>query len=275
MKIVEANGARIPALGLGTWQLRDQVATDIVREALAGGYRHIDTARMYDNEAAVGRGIAESPVARDEVFLTTKIWPTDHRADALVAAAEDSLNTLGVEYVDLLLLHWPNRDVPLSETVGALNRVRERGLARHIGVSNFNRALVDEAAELSDAPIVTNQVEYHPFLDQTTLLAGLRKHGISLTSYCPIAKGEVIGNPVLKEIAANHKATEVQVTLAWQIAQEDVIAIPRSSRIDRVISSLAALDLALTAEEMTAIHALGSSAGRMVQMADFAPEWDV
>lgn len=274
MKIVNAGGARIPAIGLGTWQLKGDTATEIVREAIAGGYRHIDTARMYDNEAAVGRGIAEAPVPRDDVFLTTKIWPSDHGGAALTAAAEDSVKTLGVDHVDLLLLHWPSREVPLEETLEALNAVRSRGLTRHIGVSNFNRALVDEAVRLSDVPIVTNQVEYHPFLDQTTLLSGLRGHGISLTSYSPIAKGEVVGNPVLKEIAERHGVTEVQVTLAWHVAQESVIAIPRSSKIERVMKSLAALDLALSDEDVAAITALGSTEGRMVHMADHAPEWD-
>jgi diketogulonate reductase-like aldo/keto reductase len=274
MKLVSAGGAQIPSLGLGTWQLKDDIATQIVREAIAGGYRHIDTARMYDNEAAVGRGIAEAPVPRDDVFLTTKIWPTDHGAKALTAAAEDSVKTLGVDHVDLLLLHWPSRDVPLEETIEALNTVRSRGLTRHIGVSNFNCALLDKAARLSDAPLVTNQVEYHPFLDQSTLLAGLRAHGMSLTSYCPIAKGEVVGNPVLKDIAARHSVSEVQITLAWHVAQDGVIAIPRSSKIERVMQSMAALDLTLSEEEMTAITALGSAEGRMVHMPDFAPEWD-
>ena len=274
MKNVHAGGADIPAIGLGTWQLKGDTATDIVREAIAGGYRHIDTARMYDNEAAVGRGIAEAPVARDDVFLTTKIWPSDHGAAALISAAEDSVKTLGVEHVDLLLLHWPSRVVPLEETLEALNAVRDRGLAQHIGVSNFNRALVDEAVRLSDAPIVTNQVEYHPFLDQSTLLSGLRGHGISLTAYSPIAKGEVVGHPVLKEIADHHGVSEVQVTLAWHIAQEGVIAIPRSSKIERVMQSLAAFELTLSAEEMAAITALGSAEGRMVQMPDHAPDWD-
>ena len=274
MKIVNAGGAHIPAIGLGTWQLKGDTATQIVREAIAGGYRHIDTARMYDNEAAVGRGIAEAPVPRDDVFLTTKIWPSDHGAAALTAAAEDSIKTLGVDHVDLLLLHWPSREVPLEETLEALNAVRSRGLTRHIGVSNFNRALVDEAVRLSDAPIVTNQVEYHPFLDQSTLLGGLREHGVSLTSYSPIAKGEVVGNPVLKKIAERHGVSEVQVTLAWHVAQDSVIAIPRSSKIERVMQSLSAYDVTLSDEEVAAISALGSAEGRMVHMADHAPEWD-
>ena len=274
MKLVNAGGAQIPALGLGTWQLKDETATRIVREAIAGGYRHIDTARMYDNEAAVGRGIAQAPVPRGDVFLTTKIWPTDHGKKELTAAAEDSVKTLGVDHVDLLLLHWPSKDVPLEETIAALNAVRARGLTRHIGVSNFNRALLDEAVRHSDAPLVTNQVEYHPFLDQSTLLSGLREHGMSLTSYCPIAKGDVVGNPVLKDIAARHGVSEVQITLAWHVAQDKVIAIPRSSKIERVMQSLAALDLTLSDEEMTAITALGSAEGRMVHMPDFAPKWD-
>lgn len=274
MMIVEANGARIPALGLGTWELKGDTATRMVREAIDGGYRHIDTARMYDNEAAVGRGIAEASVPRGDIFLTTKIWPTDFAQSALTAAAEDSVRSLGVDHVDLLLLHWPSRDVPLADTIGALNRVRERGLTRHIGVSNFNTALLDEAVHHSDAPIVTNQVEYHPFLDQSTLLASLRGHGMSLTSYSPIAKGEVVGHETIKSIADRYGVSEVQVTLAWHIAQPGVIAIPRTSKPERALDNLRAMDLALSDEEIAAIMALGSAEGRMVHMPQLAPEWD-
>lgn len=274
MRIVEANGARIPALGLGTWELKGDTATRMVREAIDGGYRHIDTARMYDNEAAVGRGIAEAGTPRSDIFLTTKIWPTDFAPDALTAAAEDSVRTLGVDHVDLLLLHWPSREVPLEDTIGALNAARERGLTRHIGISNFNTALVDQAVDLSDAPLVTNQVEYHPFLDQSTLLAGLRGHGITLTSYSPIAKGEVVGHEIIKEIADRHGASEVQVTLAWHITQPGVIAIPRTSKPERALDNLEALDLTLSNGEIDAISALGSAEGRMVHMPNLAPEWD-
>ena len=274
MMIVEANGARIPALGLGTWELRGEIATSVVRGAIDGGYRHIDTARMYDNEAAVGRGIAEASVARNDIFLTTKIWPTDFAPNALKAAAEDSVRTLGVDHVDLMLLHWPSREVPLADTIGALNDLRARGLTRHIGVSNFNRALVEEAVDLSEAPIVTNQVEYHPFLDQNILLDCLRGHGMSLTSYSPIAKGEVIGNDVIKGIADRYGASEVQVTLAWHIAQPGVVAIPRTSKPERALDNLKAMDIALSGEEIAAITALGSAEGRMVHMPQLAPEWD-
>ena len=271
---VYAHGAVIPSLGLGTWELRGSEATAIVRDAIEGGYRHIDTARMYDNEAAVGRGIAEASVPRGDIFLTTKIWPSDFRAADLKAAAEDSVRTLGVDHVDLLLLHWPSREVPLEETIGALDAVRSRGLTRHIGVSNFNLALLDEARRLSDAPIVANQVEYHPFLDQSVLLEGMRRHGIALTAYSPIAKGKVVGNPILEEIGRAHGLNAVQTALAWHVNQPGVAAIPRSSKIERVLDNLAALDATLSPDEMAAIHGLADPGGRMVSMPGLAPDWD-
>lgn len=273
MHIVTANGASIPALGFGTWALPDERVQHLVEHSLAIGYRHVDTAQMYKNEAAVGAGIRASGVARDDIFLTTKIWPDFFARDAFRRAADERLELLGVDQVDLLLLHWPSKTVPLAETIQALNVVQEAGQTRHIGISNFTTAMIDEAVRLSAAPLVTNQVEYHPFLSQAKVKAKLEEHGMALTAYCPLARGKVVGDPVLAEIGKAHGKTESQVALRWLVQQEGVIAIPRSSSEQRIAENLAVFDFALSAAEMARIDALGSPRGRVVAVA-IAPEWD-
>src|SRR5918996_959409 len=197
---VTAHGARIPLLGLGTWDLRGRICARIVEQAIRLGYRHIDTAQMYDNEREVGEGVRASGVKRDAVFVTTKIWPTHFSPPELARTAKECLVRLRMSEVDLLLLHWPNPNVPLSETIGALCKVKRDGLARHIGVSNFTVALVEEAVRLSSEPLVTNQIEKHPFVDQTKVLAACKRHGLSVTAYCPIARGNAAGDRVLARI---------------------------------------------------------------------------
>lgn len=274
MKIVDANGARIPALGLGTFRLTGETCRSMVAEALRLGYRHIDTARMYGNEEAVGAGIAASGVPRDEIFLTTKIWPDDFRPADLARAMDDSLDRLGVDAVDLTLLHWPSRDVPLDETLGALAAAREAGKTRHIGISNFTVALIREAVRLSPAPLATDQVEYHPFLDQSPVLDELRRQGMALTAYAPTAHAEVIGDPVIERIAKAHDATPVQVALAWLVAQDGVIAIPRTSKKERLQENLAAAEIVLSAEEVDEIAGRARPDGRLISPAGLAPTWD-
>lgn len=273
MIIVEANGARIPAIGFGTWDLPQDRVQALVEHAIATGYRHVDTAQMYRNEREVGAGLKGSGVKRDEIFLTTKIWPDQFRADDLKRAADERLKLLGVDAVDLLLLHWPAKDVPLAETIKALNEIRDVGQARHIGISNFTAAMVDEAVRLSAAPLVTNQVEYHPYLSQTKVMGALRRHGMALTAYCPIARGKVLADPVIGEVAEAHGRTATQVTLRWLVQQAGVVAIPRSSNEARIAENLAVFDFALSDEEMSRISALGSPEGRMVNGV-FAPVWD-
>src|SRR4051812_20244248 len=203
MHNVDANGASIPALGFGTWELRGGTAQRLVEAALGIGYRHIDTAQMYGNEAEVGAGIAASGLPRDGLFVTTKVWPDRFRRGVLERSVEESVQRLGLR-PDLVLLHWPNPDVPLAETVEALNRVAEQGLTRHIGISNFTTAMIDEAVRLSPRPLVTNQVEYHPFLDQDPVLARCRAHGMALTAYCPLARGRGFSDPLLARIGRGH-----------------------------------------------------------------------
>ncbi len=273
MHLVDANGARIPALGLGTWQLRDRECADVVAEGLRIGYRHLDTAQMYGNEREVGEGLRASGVARDDVFLTTKIMPDQLAGGVLERAAEERLRHLGVERVDLLLIHWPSPDVPLPETIAALNRVARDGLTRHIGVSNFNSSLVEQAVALSDAPIVVNQVEYHPYLDQSRLMATCRKHGLALTAYCPVARGRVFDDPAIGAIAIRHGRTAAQVTLRWLVQQDGVIAIPKTATPSRLKENLSIFDFELSDDEMTKISRLAEPNGRVVN-AIWAPQWD-
>ena len=221
-------------LGCGTWELRGEQCASIVAEALKIGFRHIDTAQGYDNEAAVGEGIRASGVRRDEVFVTTKVRPQLVSQGALQRSVEESLERLGLDDVDLLLIHWPNPAIAISESMAALGDARRKGLTRHIGVSNFTIATLAEAMRVSPEPIVTNQIEYHPYLDQRRLLAAIRGHGLAVTAYCPIALGKVVGDPVIGAIARAHGKTEAQVTLRWLVQQGDVIAIPRTSKVERL-----------------------------------------
>jgi len=270
---VKTNGASIPAIGLGTWDLRGDVCVHCVKAALDGGYRHIDTAAMYDNEEFVGKGIGTSSVPRDDIFLTTKVWPENAADGDFQRSVEESLTRLNLGYVDLILLHWPNPDVPVSETMTALCEVKKRGLAKHIGVSNFSTSLLQEAVTTCAEPLVVNQVEYHPYLDQSRLLAECRKHGIALTAYSPLAKGRVFNEPILVEIGEAHGKSAGQVALRWLVQQEGVIAIPRSSREERIVEALTISDFELSDNEMNRITSLASADGRMVNLT-WAPEWD-
>jgi diketogulonate reductase-like aldo/keto reductase len=274
MHNVSGNGAEIPAIGLGTWTLRDDAATRLVAGALEAGYRHIDTAAAYENEAAVGAGLRASGVARDEIFLTTKVWSTDIAAGDLQRSVEASLERLGVDRVDLALIHWPSKTVPLAESIAALDEVRGRGLARHIGVSNFPVALIEAAVGLSEHPLACNQVEYHPFLNQDRVLAACRKHGLAFVSYCPLARGaELSAQAPVAEAAARHGKTPAQVVLRWHLQQDGVVAIPRSSDPGRIRENLEVFDFALEADEMAAIDALRSRALRICDF-EFSPDWD-
>jgi diketogulonate reductase-like aldo/keto reductase len=262
--LVHANGAAIPAVGLGTWRLAGDECVRAVRWALDAGYRHIDTASMYGNEDAVGVAVRASGLARDEIFVTTKIWRDDIAPGDLERAAEASLRRLRLGYADLLLIHWPNLAVPLRGTMEALCKVKRSGLARHIGVANFPSAVLDQAVALADEPLVTNQCEYHPYLDQTRVLAACRRHGLSLTSYCPIGRAEVLTDAVIRDIAARHGRTAAQIVLRWHVQQPQVIAIPKSGDRNRMAENIAIFDFALTEDEMRRISALARPNGRMV-----------
>jgi len=273
MRTIRAAGVAIPALGLGTWRLAGAECADIVARALGLGYRHVDTAEMYGNEREVGEGLKASGVPRADVFVTTKVWHEHLEPRALWAAAEASLERLGLDFVDLYLIHWPNPAVPLELTMDALCEVRRRGWAKAIGVANFPSALLDRAVALSTEPLAANQVEYHPFLSQAPVLEACREHGMALTAYCPIAKGKVAEAPAIREIAAARGLTPAQVALAWLVGQRNVAAIPKTATPARLAENLAAADVVLGEAEMARIAALGSPAGRLVSPT-FAPDWD-
>lgn len=264
---VAANGAQIPPIGLGTWQLQGDVLAASIQAAADAGYRHFDTAPRYENEAGVGAALRASGLARDEYFLTTKVWHTELTADAFRRSAERSVQVLGVGPVDLLLIHWPNPAVPLAETIGALCQARRDGLARHIGVSNFSASRLDHAVALADEPLVANQCEHHPRLDQSALIAACRRHGIALVGYAPIGSGNLLDDPALATLAARHGKTPAQVVLRWHV-QQGTVAIPRSSNPGRVAQNIDIADFALDAADMAAVSALARPDGRI-----FSPAW--
>jgi len=274
MEHVEANGARIPKIGFGTFELDAQTAESRVRDAIEAGYRHIDTAQMYRNEAAVGAGIRGSGLDRDELFVTTKVWPDRFRDGDLQRSVQESLERLGLDRVDLLLLHWPNTEVPLEETIAALNDVRSNGLTRHIGVSNFTVALIRQAVEASEAPLVTDQVEYHPNLSQAPVREELARQGMALTAYCPLGKGRALRDATVQRIAKAHGKDPAQVVLRWHYQQPDVVAIPRSSKAERVRSNFDIFDFQLSESEMQELHGLARSDGRIISPGGLAPAWD-
>ena len=260
----------VPKIGFGTWQITGADAREGVEDALALGYRHIDTARAYGNEAEVGAALAASGVPRDEVWLTTKLWTDEFRAADAERAAEDSLRKLRTDHVDLLLLHWPNPEVPLAETLGALNALRERGVTRHIGLSNFPSRLVAEALE--HAPVFADQVEYHPYLAQPALLAQARERDLLLEAYSPFAHGRLFDDPVLGEIAEGHGRSVGQVVLRWLLDQPQVVALPKASSHERRAENLAVFDFSLSEEERSRVAHL--QRGLRTGDPPWAPDWD-
>src|SRR5580700_2426590 len=272
MQYVEANGARIPPIGLGTWDLRGRTCARVVEQALRLGYRHIDTAEMYGNEREIGEGLRASGVKREDVFITTKVWQ-DHLAPAeFERATKESLVKLRLSEVDLLLIHWPSPRIPLAETIGALCRMKPAGFARHVGISNFTVPLVEEAVKLSTEPLVTNQIEWHPYLDQSKVVAACRQHGLSVTAYSPIARGRAGSDKQLRLIGMHHRKTASQVSLRFLI-QEGAIVIPRTSKLERLEENLAIFDFALDAAEMDEIRKLASQGRRIVDWSG-SPQWD-
>ena len=257
-----AHGAAIPALGFGTSPLTGALSGDTVVAALKVGYRHIDTARKYGTEHAVGEAMRASGVPRQDIFLTTKVSHEYLRADDFARSVDESLAALKVDYVDLLLVHWPNPEIALSETMPALAKAKRQGLARHIGVANFNIALLDQAIRLCPEPLVALQAEYHPYLDQSKLLAAVRQRGLVYIAYCPLGRGRLFSDPVLAEIGKAHGRTIAQVALRW-LLQQNVAAIPRSSNLQRIADNFNVFEFTLNDDEMTRISALKRSDGRV------------
>jgi 2,5-diketo-D-gluconate reductase B len=274
MHCVEAKGARIPLVGLGTWDLRGRSCARIIEQALRLGYRHIDTAEMYGNEREVGEGLRASGVKREEIFVVTKIWPNHFAPRELERAAKERLVQLRLHEIDLLLLHWPNPNIPLSETLPALCKVKRMGLARHLGISNFTPPLIEEAVRISEEPLVCNQFECHPFLDQSKLIAATRAAGMAVVAYSPIARGGAKSDAVLARIGKVHGKSAAQVSLRW-LVQQQIAVIPRTSKVERLSENLAIFDFTLSDEEMVEIAALANPEGRVVNYTfDGAPKWD-
>jgi 2,5-diketo-D-gluconate reductase B len=268
-KLIKIHGTQVPALGLGTWQLNGQECRQSVSEALHAGYRHIDTAEMYGNEEFVGHGLKDAGMAREEIFLTTKVWYTNLGRDAVGKSLSQSLQKLQTPYVDLLLIHWPNPEFSLGQTIDAMLELQRQGKVKHIGVSNFTAALLEEA--LQYGPIFCNQVEYHPFLSQQKLIRVCTAHDVLLTAYCPIAKGKVNEHPVLLKIAQNYQKSPVQVTLKW-FMQQAVAAIPKASSARHRQSNFDIFDFELNSSEMQAIFDLAQ--GKRLVNPAWSPQWD-
>jgi 2,5-diketo-D-gluconate reductase B len=270
--MIESNGAKIPAVGLGTLFLKDAVCTEMVTAALKAGYRHIDTAQMYGNEKEVGQGLRASGVKREDVFITTKVWWNKLAPGDLERSVDESLQNLGVPWVDLLLIHWNNPQVPLKDSIGALCGVKRKGLTRHIGVANFTTAMLDEAVGVASEPLVTNQIEVHPYIDQSKVIAACRKHGMAVTAYCPLARGKAPGDETLMRIGKAHNVSASQVALRW-LFQQGMIVIPRTSKSERLAENLNIFSFALTDAEMGDIGKLARPDGRLVSP-PHAPKWD-
>lgn len=273
MQTVTTQGVTLPALGFGVFRMTEEEVERLVPAALDAGFRHFDTAQIYGNEAALGRALKSAGVSRGEIFLTTKVWVDNYDADRFQPSVEESLDKLQVGQVDLLLLHWPGSPVPLADQIARLNAARDAGLARAIGVSNQTIAQMRQSVALSAAPIVTNQVEIHPYLDQTALAAEARGLGLALTGYFGMADGAVPADPALQEIGARYGKTAAQVALRWQIDRGHV-ALSKTASPARLAENIAVFDFALDAGDMARIAALARPDGRIVSPEGLAPAWD-
>lgn len=273
MDYIALKGAKIPALGFGTWAVSGSGAYQTTRQALELGYRHIDTAQIYGNETEIGRAIRDSGIRRDEIFLTTKIAPSNLRAAAAKRSHEESLQRLGLDHVDLLLIHWPNETVPLGETLAALAGLRAAGKTRYIGVSNFTVQLLRESVEKHGADLLCNQVEYHPYLAQRAVLAAGRRYGMMLTAYAPVARGRVFRDKTLVAIGKKYGKSPAQIALRWLIEQDGVAAIPKAAKREHAAANIAIFDFALSAEDRATIDALAEG-DRMVEWGGYSPDWD-
>ena len=268
--------ANIPRLGLGTWRLKGDDCAYAVAKAIELGYRHIDTAQAYENEADVGRGIADSGVERDELFVTTKIWRTEIEGERAAASVTQSLDRLRMDAVDLCLLHWPINDMPIDAQVGQLAEVKTSGRASLIGVSNYNNRQLLDALTACPERLSAVQCEYHPFLDQDPILKTARGFDMLFTSYSPLGRGprgELLENPAVLRIAEAHGKTPAQIVLRWHLQQANVAAIPKASSEEHLRENADVFGWDLTATDMKTLYGLIKPDGRIIDP-DFAPEWD-
>jgi len=272
MDVIAAHGARIPVLGFGTMTLKEDQCVELVEAALQLGYRHLDTAQMYGNEREVGAGLRGSGLRREDVFITTKVWFNRLALGDFERSVDESLEKLGLPWVDLLMIHWPNAQVPLAESIASLCKVKKEGLAKHIGVANFNIAMIEEATALASEPIAVLQIEAHPYLDQRKVIAAARRHDMAIVGYCPLARGKVPGDETLLRIGRAHGKTASQVALRF-LEQHGIIPIPRTSKRERLAENLGSLDFMLSDVEMAEIDKLRRPDGRIVSPPQ-APQWD-
>lgn len=272
MQDVKTHGAEIPALGFGVFRMSEAEVEAVIPAALETGFRHFDTAQIYRNEAVLGRALAGAGAKRDDLFLTTKVWVDNYSADRFAASVDESLEKLGVEQVDLLLAHWPGNTVPVAQQVEWLNAVQAMGKTRFIGVSNYNRAQLREAIAASASPIVTNQIEMHPYLDQSAMIAFAEESGTALTAYYGMADGALPRDALIGRIAARHGKTAAQVGLRW-LVQRGFVALSKTAKPARLAENFAIFDFTLSDEEMAAISGLTRPDGRIVSPEDLAPDW--
>jgi 2,5-diketo-D-gluconate reductase B len=274
MEYISIEGTKIPALGYGTWKLTGSKCLRGVRSALDVGYRHIDTAQIYENEAEVGRAIFDSGLKREEIFLTTKIWTENLEKKAMRRSVEESLRKLRTDYVDLLLIHWPrDQEVPFEEQLNTLTSLQREGTTKFIGVSNFTLPQLEYAVEECHAKIINNQIEYHPYLSQKKILNYLRSNGMFLTAYCPLARGKVITDKKILEIAHKYDKSPNQIALRWLIQQGQVAAIPKAAQEANMRSNFEIFDFKLDDAEMNSLYEMAQKDGRLISP-DFAPKWD-
>jgi 2,5-diketo-D-gluconate reductase B len=270
--VVEAHGARIPQIGLGTMTLKGDVCVQAVKAALQVGYRHLDTAEYYGNEVENGEGLRASGIARDKVFVSTKVRQGDLMPDDFQRVIDQSLVKLQLPFVDLLLIHWNNPNIPFKLSVGALCKAKKDGKTKHVGVANFTTAMLDEAWAVTSEPLVCNQIEMHPFINQDKVLAACKTHGMAVVAYCPIARGKVPGADALERIGAAHGKSAAQVSLRY-LVQMGVCAIPRTATPAHLAANLDVFDFALSAAEMAELKALNATNMRVVNP-PHAPVWD-
>lgn len=264
---------KIPKLGIGTWMVEGYRCTEIVAKGLNAGYRLVDTAQIYGNEEYVGAGIEESGVPRENIFLVSKVWRDNLSREDVVSSTRESLDKLRTDYIDLMLIHWPNDQIALDETLAGMEELLNEGMAQNFGVSNFPVSLLERTQELSP-DFVCNQVEYHPLISQDAVLKWLRDHDKFMMAYSPLARGEVFHNETIKKIANKHAATEAQISLAWLLQQEGVVAIPKTSSEEHLLRNLESLQIQLDREDVESINNLKTLNRRMVNP-EFSPQWDL
>ncbi|MCF7838527.1 MAG: aldo/keto reductase [Candidatus Marinimicrobia bacterium] len=266
------DGGAMPVLGLGTFQSGGADCRNAVRTALDTGYRHIDTAQMYENEQEIGKGIRDSSVPRDRIFLTTKLQMGQLDPDGVRASCANSLRALGTDYVDLLLIHWPEESVPLADTLGAMAALKQEGKIRHLGVSNFTVAWLEQALAVSEEPIFCNQIEYHPYIKQGPPMKVCHDHGLATVAYSPLARGQVLQDERLAEIGRKYGKSPAQIALRWLVRQTDVVAIPKGTSAAHIRENLDIFDFALDADDVASIGAFDHDQ-RLIDP-EWAPRWD-